>query len=209
MQMEKKLKKLYNGVLLKEYVEPSELGDKHSQKVLPVKQSKVTKRPKRTKPISHGPPKKRKVCLYKLTITLIIICIILFTLQNTFRVPSLSLTLYDKDVIESTEGLLSDKHMLAANEIFANQFPSLQGLQSTLLCQSDGFVPISIDGGSGYITEGKLPYTSNCCHHLDVVIKTVIIVLFVIALRLSVHTGWQPHILMEKSGSLTAPSMVG
>ena len=35
MQMEKKLKKLYNGVLLKEYVEPSELGDKHSQKVFP------------------------------------------------------------------------------------------------------------------------------------------------------------------------------
>ena len=156
----KKLKKLYNGVLLKEYVEPSELGDKHSQKVLPVKQSKVSKRPKRTKPISHGPPKKRKVYLYKLTITLIIIlCIILFTLQNTFWVPSLSLNLYDKDVIESTEGLLSDKHMLAANEIFANQFPSLQGLQSTLLGQSDGFVPISVDGGSGYITEGKLPYT--------------------------------------------------
>ena len=153
----KKLKKLYNGVLLKEYVEPSELGDKHSQKVPPIKQSKVTKRPKRTKPISHGPPKKRKVCLYKLTI--ILICIILFTLQNTFWVPSLSLTLYDKDVIESTEGLLCDKHMLAANEIFANQFPSLQGLQSTLLCQSDGFVPISVDGGSGYITEGKLPYT--------------------------------------------------
>lgn len=67
----KKLKKLYNGVLLKEYVEPSELGDKHSQKVPPIKQSKVTQRPKRTKPISHGPPKKRKVCLYKLTIIII------------------------------------------------------------------------------------------------------------------------------------------
>ena len=97
----------------------------------------------------------------------------------------MSLTLYDKDVIESTEGLLSDKHMLAANEIFANQFPSLQGLQSTLLCQSDGFVPISIDGGSGYITEGKLPYTLlSCTTCMGVVIKTVIIVLFVIALQI-------------------------
>ena len=59
--------------------------------------------------------------------------------------------------------------MLAANQIFANQFPSLQGLQSTLLCQSDGFVPISVDGGSGYIiTEGKLPYIllspPGCCY---------------------------------------------
>ena len=65
--------------------------------------------------------------MYKLTITLIYI--ILFTLQNTFWFPSLSLTLYDKDVIEGTdsEGLLSEKHMLAANQIFANQFPKPPG----------------------------------------------------------------------------------
>ena len=53
----RKLKMLYNGVLLKEYVEPLESGDKPSQKVHSTKPSKCTK------PISHGPPKKRKVCL--------------------------------------------------------------------------------------------------------------------------------------------------
>ena len=91
------------------------------------------------------------------------------------------ITLYDEDVTESTEGLLCDKHMIAANEIFAKQFPSLQGLQSTLLCQSDGFVPISVDGGSGYITEGKLSYFIVTTWML--VIKTAIIV-FVTALQI-------------------------
>ena len=49
-----RLKKLYNGILFKEYVEPLDSGDKPShQKIQPSK---------RTKPTSHGPPKKRKVC---------------------------------------------------------------------------------------------------------------------------------------------------
>ena len=58
-------------------------------------------------------------------------------------VSTLDLSFYDKEVIESEEGLLCDKHILAANKIFGKQFPQLQGLQSTLLSQTDGFSPIS------------------------------------------------------------------
>ena len=41
---------------------------------------------------------------------------------------------------------LSDEHIYLAQELIRKQFPNIQGLQSTLLCQNDGFVPIQGEG---------------------------------------------------------------
>ena len=69
--------------------------------------------------------------------------------------PSLDLTVADKECIGSSEGLLTDKHMMAAGKVLAKQFPGVQGLQSTLLCQTEGFSPISTESNAGYVLEGK------------------------------------------------------
>lgn len=37
---------------------------------------------------------------------------------------------------ESNEGILTDKHTEAASNVLAKQFPGIQGLQSTILCQN-------------------------------------------------------------------------
>ena len=37
---------------------------------------------------------------------------------------------------------LSDDHIQLAQEVLKKQFPHLDGLQSTLLCQNDGFIPV-------------------------------------------------------------------
>ena len=44
------------------------------------------------------------------------------------------------------EGLLCDQHMMAASKLLKQEFPDLQGLQSTLLSQNEGFSPILLDG---------------------------------------------------------------
>ena len=69
--------------------------------------------------------------------------------------PSLDLTVADKVCIESSERLLTNKHMMAAGKVLAKQFPGMQGLQSTLLCQMEGFSPISTESNAGYVSEGK------------------------------------------------------
>ena len=43
--------------------------------------------------------------------------------------------------------MLSDQHMYAAHKILAEQFPELEGLQSTLLPQTGSFTPVSQCGG--------------------------------------------------------------
>ena len=69
--------------------------------------------------------------------------------------PSLSLTVADKECIESNEGMLTDKHINAASKVLAEQFPGVQGFQSTLLCQKEQFSPISTESNAGYVAEGK------------------------------------------------------
>ena len=69
--------------------------------------------------------------------------------------PSLDLTIYDKGCIEMEEGLLTDKHMLAASKLLKREFPGLQGLQSTLLSETDGFSPISLEQNAGFVPEGE------------------------------------------------------
>ena len=52
-----------------------------------------------------------------------------------------------------SKGCFYDKHILAADKIFEKQFPQLQGLQSTLLSQTEGFSPISVKGNCSYETK--------------------------------------------------------
>ena len=69
-------------------------------------------------------------------------------------VPELNLTMRDKDVLESPDGMLTDRHMDAVRKLLASQYPHLQGLQSSLLCQTEtGFNPIDVSGG--FMPEGN------------------------------------------------------
>jgi hypothetical protein len=43
--------------------------------------------------------------------------------------------------------------MYAANKLMALQFPDIDGFHSTLLAQSSGFPPISVEGG--YMQDGN------------------------------------------------------
>ena len=43
-------------------------------------------------------------------------------------------------------GWLSDEHIELAQEVLKNQFPHVDGLQSQLLAQSDGFIPVQGEG---------------------------------------------------------------
>ena len=68
-------------------------------------------------------------------------------------VPELGLSMDDKVVVESPDGMLTDKHMDAVRILLASQYPHMLGLQSSLLCQrKDGFSPIAVSGG--FMSEG-------------------------------------------------------
>ena len=65
-------------------------------------------------------------------------------------VPELDLRFLDKDVLEK-DGLLSDRHMSAAQKLLKSQFPGLQGFQSTLFSQyPENFGPVSDKGMCAY-----------------------------------------------------------
>ena len=57
----------------------------------------------------------------------------------------LDLNYCDKVAIE-TGAMLNDKHMYAAMKMLKRQFPDIDGFQPTILCQNDGFSPITKDG---------------------------------------------------------------
>ncbi len=57
---------------------------------------------------------------------------------------NLDLRVRDKVVLR--KGILCDRHMYAANQLLAVQFPGAQGLQSTLLSQTS-FTSIQLSGG--------------------------------------------------------------
>ena len=48
---------------------------------------------------------------------------------------------------------LSDRHMYAAHKLLSGEFPSLEGLQSTLLAETGGFLPVNGTQG-GFFPEG-------------------------------------------------------
>ena len=65
----------------------------------------------------------------------------------------LNLTMRDKAVLESPNGMLTDKHMDAASKLLSTQFPHMQGLQSSLRYQTaGGLTPITFSGG--FVPEG-------------------------------------------------------
>ena len=73
-------------------------------------------------------------------------------MQSSFWIRDLDLRDDDKVILE--DGCdLNDRHMLAAHKILAKMFPSLEGLQSTLLAQNGSFRPVFSLGG--YLPDGK------------------------------------------------------
>ena len=46
--------------------------------------------------------------------------------------------------------MLEDTHMMAAQNLIQQQFPQLQGCQSTLLCQNKQFVPVNGNGNGKF-----------------------------------------------------------
>ena len=57
-------------------------------------------------------------------------------------VKYLDLHISDKIAIE-THAMLNDKHMYAAMKLLKKQFPDIGGLQPTILCQTNGFSPVT------------------------------------------------------------------
>ena len=74
-------------------------------------------------------------------------------LSETPWVPELNLSMDDKAVTESPDGMLTDKRIDAVRTLLASQYAHLLGLQSSLLCQRQGgFTPIAASGG--FMPEG-------------------------------------------------------
>ena len=91
-----------------------------------------------------------------------------------------SLDLRHQEKMIVRKGLLTDRHMTAANLLLSKQFPHLQGLQNTILSQTQ-FSPIQESGG--FIAEGiyKAPayyiLTLNLYPNLNLVLYTVRIIM--------------------------------
>ena len=75
----------------------------------------------------------------------------------------LNLTMRDKAVLESPNGMLTDKHMDAASKLLSTQFPHMQlGLQSSLRYQTaGGLTPITFSVPEGLSQTVKLS-ACNC-----------------------------------------------
>lgn len=54
----------------------------------------------------------------------------------------LRLSKFDKTVLASPEGMLTNKHVGAAQFLLKKQFPHLEGLQSPLREQNGSFLPL-------------------------------------------------------------------
>ena len=76
-----------------------------------------------------------------------IMCFALLEIQRSrMWVPELDLRFLDKDILEK-DGLLSDRHMSAAQKLLKSQFPGVQGFQSTLFSQNQReFVSVTDKG---------------------------------------------------------------
>ncbi len=170
------LKNAVNQKRLKRYLEPKSTSGESDSETKPERKTNrdpecKTNPDDKTNPDSKidGPlPKKKKVnkpllCIMTQSVRLeehfivaIYSCIhglnnvvLLLQLSRSW-ISDLDLDVSDK-VIITVGGMLSDRHMYAAHKLLASQFPSLQGLQSTLLSQTS-FQPVSECGG--YTPEG-------------------------------------------------------
>ena len=77
--------------------------------------------------------------------------LLIFQTGDCFWIEDLNLKESDKIAIQSGD-CLNDHHMHAAHEMLRKQFPHVDGLQSTLLCQNDGLIPIQ--PGAGFCPSG-------------------------------------------------------
>ena len=70
----------------------------------------------------------------------------------SFWLKDLDLTYSDKTIIEEGKKL-SDRHMHATHKLLSAEFPNLEGLQSTLLAETGGFLPVNGTAGD-FFSEG-------------------------------------------------------
>ena len=70
--------------------------------------------------------------------------VLLSTLQgrNQSKVPKRKCTQEMKDILNNGEWL-TDEHVVLSQELLRNQFPHIDGLQSPLLAENDGFSPVA------------------------------------------------------------------
>ena len=87
----------------------------------------------------------------------------------SFWLKDLDLTYSDKTIIEEGKKL-SDRHMHATHKLLSAEFPSLEGLQSTLLAETGGFLPVNGTAGVFFFQKvigiSLFSYTNS---HLDIV----------------------------------------
>ena len=65
---------------------------------------------------------------------------------------------------------LTDEHISLAHNILKKQFPHIDGLQSPLLAQTNGFIPVQHEGIQiHHVPERSHWVTSSCCgQHISV-----------------------------------------
>ena len=78
-------------------------------------------------------------------------------------------TLSEHDMIKSGDLMLSDEHMYLAQAILQKQFPAIDGWQSTLLAQIDGFIPATNESIQIHLVSGNHWVTSSSLGHEVVV----------------------------------------
>ena len=97
------------------------------------KDSKSKPEVKRRREVT-APHQQKRVRVFIISLILVqLLC----QLSETPWVPKLNLSMGDKAVVESPDGMLTDKHMDAVRTLLASQYAHLLGLQSSLLCQRE------------------------------------------------------------------------
>lgn len=81
-----------------------------------------------------------------------------FLLTQSWWVQELDLREEDKLAIENGN-FLNDRHMHAVQKLLRKQFPGLDGLQSTLLCQNGDFETVCNEGKLDVICNIDYPST--------------------------------------------------
>ena len=64
-------------------------------------------------------------------------------------------------------GWLDDQHIQLAQELLREQFPTIDSLQSSLLGQTDGFIPVQTEGIGLSIILCVLIITIHTCRYSD------------------------------------------
>ena len=80
--------------------------------------------------------------------------------------------LKEKLVLESPDGMLTDRHMDAVNRLLRSQFPHFQGLQSSLISQSrNGFNPVEVSGEC--VPKGMIVETNHTPTNRPIIVTAI------------------------------------